>query len=72
EELQELSEYAVGVGMSASKIDETYVRKVRNAGLPIHPYTVNDKEQMTRLLEWGVTGMFTNYPDVLNDILHGK
>jgi glycerophosphoryl diester phosphodiesterase len=72
DELQELSEYAVGIGMSASKIDETYVQKVRNAGLLIHPYTVNDKEEMTRLLDWGVTGMFTNYPDLLNDVLHGK
>ncbi len=71
-ELQELTEYAVGVGMSASKIDETYVQKVRSAGLLIHPYTVNEKEQMTRLLDWGVTGMFTNYPDLLSDVLHGK
>ncbi|MFK3960708.1 glycerophosphodiester phosphodiesterase [Pseudalkalibacillus hwajinpoensis] len=71
-ELQELTEYAVGVGMSASKIDETYVQKVRAAGLLIHPYTVNEKEQMMRLLDWGVTGMFTNYPDRLNDVLHGK
>lgn len=71
-ELQELTEYAVGVGMSASKIDETYVQKVRSAGLLIHPYTVNEKEQMRRLLDWGVTGMFTNYPDLLSDVLHGK
>ena len=72
DELQELSEYAVGVGMSASKIDKTYVQNVRNAGLLIHPYTVNDKKEMKRLLDWGVTGMFTNYPDRLNDVLHGK
>ncbi|MGG1685705.1 glycerophosphodiester phosphodiesterase [Pseudalkalibacillus sp. NRS-1564] len=71
-ELQELTEYAVGVGMSASKIDETYVQKVRSAGLLIHPYTVNEKEQMMRLLDWGVTGMFTNYPDLLSDVLHGE
>ncbi|MCA0172226.1 glycerophosphodiester phosphodiesterase [Bacillus sp. RAR_GA_16] len=72
DELQELSKYAVGVGMSASKIDQTYVQNVRNAGLLIHPYTVNDKEDMRRLLDWGVSGMFTNYPDLLNDVLHGK
>ncbi|WP_408962559.1 glycerophosphodiester phosphodiesterase [Pseudalkalibacillus hwajinpoensis] len=71
-ELQELTEYAVGVGMSASKIDETYVQKVRSAGLLIHPYTVNEKDQMTRLLDWGVTGIFTNYPDRLSDVLHSK
>ena len=72
EELKELNEYAVGVGMSASKIDESYVQQVRNAGLLIHPYTVNEKEDMARLLDWGVTGMFTNYPDRLNEVIHGK
>ncbi len=72
EELQRLNDYAVGVGMSASKIDENYVQQVRNAGLLIHPYTVNEKEDMERLLNWGVTGMFTNYPDRLNDVIHGQ
>ena len=72
EELRELNDYAVGVGMSASKIDENYVQQVRNAGLLIHPYTVNEKEDMARLLDWGVTGMFTNYPDRLHEVIHGK
>nr|WP_286170923.1 glycerophosphodiester phosphodiesterase [Bacillus sp. NTK071] len=72
EELNELTEYAVGVGMSYTKIDEAYVQKVRSAGLLIHPYTVNEKEDMERLLDWGVTGMFTNYPDRLNEVLKGK
>ncbi|MGA9290455.1 MAG: glycerophosphodiester phosphodiesterase [Anaerobacillus sp.] len=72
EELQRLNDYAVGVGMSSSKIDENYVQQVRNAGLLIHPYTVNEKEDMERLLNWGVTGMFTNYPDRLNDVIHGQ
>ncbi|WP_169525369.1 glycerophosphodiester phosphodiesterase [Pseudalkalibacillus hwajinpoensis] len=71
-ELNELTEYAVGVGMSYTKIDEAYVQKVRSAGLLIHPYTVNEKEDMERLLDWGVTGMFTNYPDRLNEVLKGK
>ncbi|WP_369810594.1 glycerophosphodiester phosphodiesterase [Guptibacillus hwajinpoensis] len=72
EELSELTEYAVGVGMSYTKIDEDYVQQVRSAGLLIHPYTVNEKEDMERLLDWGVTGMFTNYPDRLNDVLKDK
>lgn len=72
EDLDELTEYAVGVGMSYTKIDEDYVQQVRSAGLLIHPYTVNEKEDMERLLDWGVTGMFTNYPDRLNDVLKDK
>ncbi|SEM93734.1 glycerophosphoryl diester phosphodiesterase [Lihuaxuella thermophila] len=31
----------------------------------IHPYAVNGKADMKRLLEWGVTGMFSNFPDRL-------
>ncbi|MCA1055931.1 glycerophosphodiester phosphodiesterase [Rossellomorea aquimaris] len=69
EELDHYHEYAAGIGMSYKKIDEEYVQKVREHDLLIHPYTVNDKEDMKRLLEWGVTGMFTNYPDVLEDAL---
>ncbi|MGR3762783.1 glycerophosphodiester phosphodiesterase [Rossellomorea sp. NS-SX7] len=69
EELAHYSEYAVGLGMSYKKIDEAYVQKVREHDLLIHPYTVNEKEDMKQLLEWGVTGMFTNYPDVLEEVL---
>ncbi|SHG94601.1 glycerophosphodiester phosphodiesterase [Ornithinibacillus halophilus] len=68
-ELRELQEYAVGVGVNYSTLQKDYVEKVRNAGLLLHPYTVNEKEDMERLIEWGVTGMFTNYPDRLNEVL---
>lgn len=69
EELAEVQKYAIGVGPSYKSIDENYVEKVRNLGLMIHPYTVNEKEDMRRLLEWGVNGMFTNYPDRLNEVM---
>ncbi|BCB03574.1 glycerophosphodiester phosphodiesterase [Bacillus sp. KH172YL63] len=69
EELDHYETYAVGLGMSYKKIDEEYVKKVREHGLLIHPYTVLEKEDMKRLLDWGVTGMFTNYPDRLDEVL---
>ncbi|WP_175986962.1 glycerophosphodiester phosphodiesterase [Bacillus sp. Marseille-Q1617] len=69
EELAHYSDYAVGLGMSYKKINEEYVQKVREHDLLLHPYTVNEKEDMKRLLDWGVTGMFTNYPDVLEEVL---
>ena len=70
EELDHYEEYADGLGMSYKKIDKEYVNKVREHGLLIHPYTVLEKEDMKRLIEWGVTGMFTNYPDRLDEVLH--
>ncbi len=38
------------------------VQQVRNAGLAINPYTVNDVEDMRRLIQWGVTGIVTDRP----------
>ncbi|WP_408010083.1 glycerophosphodiester phosphodiesterase [Pseudalkalibacillus sp. A8] len=71
-ELEQYKEYAVGVGMNHNQIDEAYVKKVREHDLLIHPYTVNEKEDMQKLLDWGVTGMFTNYPDRLNEVLKSR
>ncbi len=38
------------------------VASVREAGLAVNPYTVNELEDMTRLIEWGVSGLVTDYP----------
>jgi glycerophosphoryl diester phosphodiesterase len=53
-------------------IDKAYVQKAVQNGLQIHPYTVNEKAEMQKLIDWGVTGMFTNYPDLLNEVKKGK
>lgn len=69
-ELEEYKAYSVGIGMNFDCIDEAYVQKVREHGLEIHPYTVNEKKDMEMLLGWGVTGMFTNYPDDLEEVVN--
>lgn len=71
-ELEEYKEYSIGLGMNFNKIDEAYVQKVREHDLLIHPYTVNEKEDMRKLLDWGVTGMFTNFPDRLQEVLQER
>lgn len=69
-ELEKYKEYSIGLGMNFAQIDEAYVQKVREHDLLIHPYTVNEQEDMKKLLDWGVTGMFTNFPDRLQEVLH--
>ena len=38
-------------------------------GIPIHIWTVNDEADMERLLDWGVDGILTDYPDRLSRVL---
>ncbi len=72
EEIADIQEYAIGIGPNYTFINKKYVEKITNSGLQIHPYTVNDKKTMKMLMDWGVTGMFTNFPDVLYEVKNGK
>lgn len=38
------------------------VRRMRDAGLAVTPYTVNLPQDMRRLMDWGVTGIVTDCP----------
>ena len=71
-EIREIKQYAMGIGPNHTYLNEEYVQKVVNSGLELHPYTVNDKERMKQLINWGVTGMFTNHPDLLHDVKKGR
>lgn len=71
-QIAEVKKYAMGIGPNHTYLNEAYVQKVVGSGLEMHPYTVNDKEHMKQLIEWGVTGMFTNYPDVLDKVKMGR
>lgn len=71
-EIAEIKKYAIGVGPNHTYLNEEYIQKVVNSGLEIHPYTVNEKERMQQLIDWGVTGMFTNFPDRLHEVKKGK
>lgn len=73
EDLQAVAEYAVGIGSNfiyegEEIIDAAFILKAQENGLPVHIYTINETEQMQRLLGWGVDGLFTNYPDRLIEL----
>lgn len=71
-EIQKIKGYAIGVGLHFTAIYPNYIQKVTDAGLTVFAYTVNEKEDMKMLLDWGVSGMFTNYPDRLYEVLKEK
>ena len=67
--LPAIAEYAVGIGPSRFSVDASLVAAVHAHGLVIHPYTVDQPADMRRMIDLGVDGMFTDYPDRLRDLL---
>jgi len=39
------------------------VERLKGQGMKVIPWTVNEPEQMQKLLRWGVDGLITDYPD---------
>ncbi|AMR02995.1 MULTISPECIES: glycerophosphodiester phosphodiesterase [Bacillus cereus group] len=71
-EIEKYKMYCIGLGMNYKYIDSDYVKKIKKSGLEVHPFTVDNENDMKKLLAWGVDGMFTNYPDHLHSILDLK
>jgi len=57
--------YAVAIGVAHGDVDEGLMTTAQAHGLQVHPYTVDDVPTMTRLIEMGVAGIFTNFPNHL-------
>ena len=45
-------------------VDETFISEARVIGLQIVPWTINEPVEMKRVVELGVDGFITDYPDV--------
>lgn len=67
--LDAVEQYAVGIGPSSGSVDAALVAAAHARCLDVHPYTVNSESEMTELVELGVDGMFTNFPDRLVNVL---
>ncbi len=55
------------LNQNADFIDETFVKNAHAKGLKVFSYTVNTKKIGQYFESIGVDGIFTNYPDLLND-----
>jgi glycerophosphoryl diester phosphodiesterase len=45
------------------------LKAAQSLGLQVVPWTVNLAADMQRLLDWGVDGMITDYPDRLREVM---
>jgi len=46
------------------------IRKLRDKNIRVIPWTVNEKLHIRRLIEWGVDGIISDYPDRVNEVLN--
>jgi glycerophosphoryl diester phosphodiesterase len=54
---------------SFSDCSDKWIESAHDQGIPVIPWTINDKETMKDFIEKGVDGIITDYPDILKDLL---
>ena len=53
----------------ANDLDEAALKEAKALGLTVIPWTVNDEAAMRRLVQMGVDGLISDYPDRLRKVL---
>ena len=51
------------LSVEKSLVDSDFMTAARGAGKQVHVWTVNETEEMRRLIDLGVDAVITNYPD---------
>ncbi len=67
EDFQAVADYAVGLGTNfiyegEEVIDADFIQQANENGLPVHVYTINETDEMERLMEMGVKRSFHQLP----------
>ncbi len=53
-------------------LTQAAVKEAHGLGFKVLPWTVNQRADMLRLMDWGVDGIITDYPDVLRDLMRER
>jgi glycerophosphoryl diester phosphodiesterase len=54
---------------SGSEFNQKWLANVKLKNIPVNIYTVNDTKNMKRFINMGVSGIFTNKPDILRSVV---
>ena len=55
-----------------SILNKTYINEIKNAGIKVNPYTVNNMEDMKKVIEVGVHSIITNEVELFNFLKSNK
>ncbi|MEY2404654.1 MAG: glycerophosphoryl diester phosphodiesterase [Acidimicrobiaceae bacterium] len=53
-------------------VDARFVSEAHNRGVQVHVWTVDERDEMIRLLDLGVDGIMTDRPAVLREVLESR
>lgn len=53
-------------------VDHRFVRAAHARGLQVHVWTINEREQIHRLLDTGVDGIMTDHIDTLREVMQDR
>lgn len=65
-ELNEIKDYVSHIVVNHNFLTVDYIQKVKEAGFSVYVYTVNDVDIAEKLKIWGVDGIITDFPDLLD------
>ena len=54
------------------RLDPDQLKQAQALGLSVVPWTVNQRVDMQRLMDWGVDGLITDYPDRLREVMAAR
>ena len=57
---------------NAGAVTLPLVQEAHGLGLTVLPWTVDEVADMERLVDWGVDGLITDYPDRLRAVLQRR
>jgi glycerophosphoryl diester phosphodiesterase len=66
---KEMDAQAIGVG-GKTKLDKDFLSFAHAQGLEVWRWTVNDEKSMRNLIDLGIDGLITDYPEKALEILH--
>jgi glycerophosphoryl diester phosphodiesterase len=55
-----------------SDLSQSTLARARTLNLRVIPWTVNEASDMSRLIDWGVDGLITDYPDRLRAVMQER
>lgn len=69
DEIGDYADWADLINPNHTALDAGYVNRIHRAGLAVYTYTVNEPEDMRAVLDLGVDGIISDYPDTARRVI---